>query len=206
MTELKDQIEVILFDLGGVLVELVGVPTMLEWTGNRYDVDELWAAWLRSPAVRAFERGDCSAEQFANDLISEMDLSVDSDTFLEAFTYWPRHLYPGVPELLDKLKETFTLACLSNSNELHWPRVMNEMGMFDKFTYHFASHLTCKLKPDREAFEHVLQELNCNASHILFLDDNEINVKGALDTGMNAMTVKGFDDVKSSLIAAGLIT
>jgi|APSaa5957512622_1039677.scaffolds.fasta_scaffold33524_2 glucose-1-phosphatase len=197
--KMTNHIEIILFDLGGVLVELVGVPTMLEWTQNRWDVDQLWEAWLQSPAVRAFERGSTAAAQFAVDLISEMELSVEPGDFIEAFTFWPRALYPGVTEMLNKISKNFTLSCLSNSNELHWPRLMNEMELSDKFSYHFASHLTGKLKPDLDAFEHVLKELDCDAEKILFLDDNEINVQGALQAGMNAKTVRGIDEVKQIL-------
>ena len=36
-TAATNQIELILFDVGGVLIELTGVPTMLEWTKNQMD-------------------------------------------------------------------------------------------------------------------------------------------------------------------------
>ena len=204
MANLKSEIEVILFDLGGVLVELTGVPTMLEWSRNRFEVDELWEAWLNSPSVRTFERGQSTPDQFARELISEMQLSVDPDEFIKAFTFWPKGLYPGVIGLLRVLRDKFKLACLSNTNELHWPRLMNEMKLADKFAHHFASHQTGFLKPDRKTFEHVLQVLDCPAANILFFDDNELNVQTAKVVGMKAETVKGFEEVKYFLENTGL--
>ena len=201
-----NNIKVIVFDLGGVLVELVGVPTMLEWTQNRFNTDELWEAWLKSSAVRTFESGGSSASQFAIDLISEMELSVTPEEFIPAFTNWPRGLYPGVSELLEKLRNNFTLVSLSNTNELHWPRLMNEMGLSDKFTQHFPSHLTGKLKPDLDAFKYVLETMKQDADKILFLDDNEVNVQGALKLGMKSETVKGIKEVEKYLTDTGLIT
>ncbi|MBU2644952.1 HAD family phosphatase [bacterium] len=184
-------IEIILFDLGGVLVELTGVPTMLAWTCNEYSEEELWEAWLRSPAIRSFETGQSTTEQFAADLIREMKLPVGATEFINTFTMWPRGLFPGVASLLQRLQKDYTLACFSNSNELHWPRLMVEMGLQQLFEHHFASHLIGRLKPDKSAFEYVLQHLGSDASSVLFLDDNELNVNGARKAGMRAARVKG---------------
>ncbi len=134
-------IEVILFDLGGVLVELTGVPIMLEWTNHRYDDETLWEAWLNSPAVRSFEKGCSTAEQFAEELIREMDLPVGKTEFIDRFREWPKGLFPGVSSLMESLKSKYTLACLSNSNVLHWPILMQDMGLEKMFQYRFASHL-----------------------------------------------------------------
>ena len=129
-------IKVILFDLGGVLVELTGVPVMLKWTNHRYDEETLWEAWLNSPAVRSFEKGYSSAEQFADELIKEMDLPVGRAEFIDKFLAWPKCLFPGVTRLMERLKDTYTLACLSNSNVMHWPILMKEMGLEKMFQYH----------------------------------------------------------------------
>ena len=54
-------IEVILFDLGGVIVELGGLPEMREWTGNRYSDEKFWEMWLNSSAVRF--KSECPVEK-----------------------------------------------------------------------------------------------------------------------------------------------
>lgn len=197
-------IKVILFDLGGVLVELTGVPMMLKWTNHRFDPETLWEAWLNSPAVRSFEKGYSSAEQFADELISEMDLQVGEDEFIERFSQWPKGLFPGVPGIVERLKHKYTLACLSNSNVVHWPILMKEMGLEDMFQYHFASHIMRKLKPDRESFEYVLQCLDCKPSSVLFLDDNDVNVKSAKEIGMIAYRVAGPREIENALGQAGV--
>ena len=194
-----DEIEIILFDLGGVLVELKGVPDMLAWTGNTLSVEEMWKAWLHSPSVRSFEKGNCTPEQFADGLIKEMNLPVGRDEFIDIFTYWPKGLFPGVPELIEKLKKRKKLACLSNTNALHWPRLMDEMGMEKMFEHCFASHEIGKLKPDRDSFEYVLESLGCKPSSVLFFDDNELNVESARDVGMVAYKVNGPKQIEEIL-------
>ena len=198
------KIEVILFDLGGVLVELSGTSEMLKWMKNKPTIDELWKAWLSSSAVRSFEIGRSTAEQFADELIDELDLSVGRNEFIRSFIQWPRRLYPEAIRLIERLNQDYTLACLSNSNELHWHRLINEMGIDKIFSKHFISHLTGKLKPDPEAFEHVLLNLNCDASATLFLDDNELNVKSAQKVGLIAKRVRGIEETKEYLKKIGI--
>ena len=200
-----NKIDIILFDLGGVLVELTGVSTMLEWTGNKLNERELWEVWLNSPSVRSFEKGHYNAEQFAISLIKEMGLPVGMTEFIDRFTYWPSGLFPGVSELINKLKKHKTLACFSNSNELHWPRLMQDMGIEKMFKYHFASHIIGKLKPDKESFEHVLKILDCYPSSVLFFDDNELNVSMAKEIGMIAYKVKGPKQIDTILTDGGIL-
>lgn len=195
----------VLFDLGGVLVELAGVPTMLRWMDNRISPEELWKMWLQSPAVRAFETGRTDAGNFAGDLIAEMALPVAREKLIEEFTFWPRGLFPGALELVSQIPSRYTRATLSNSNSVHWPRLMKELQLAEAFDRHFASHLIGKIKPDEEAFHHVTQSLQCAAEEILFLDDNKLNVEAAARMGMTAVQVHGVAAAERALREAGVV-
>jgi putative hydrolase of the HAD superfamily len=196
---------VVLFDLGGVLVELGGVQTMLDWLDNRVSPGELWKMWLQSPAVRAFETGLTDAGRFADELIAEMALPVSRKKLLAEFTLWPRGLFPGGLELVKQIPPRYTRATLSNSNTVHWPRLMKELRLAEAFDQHFASHLIGKIKPDEEAFHHVTHSLRCAAEEILFLDDNELNVEAAARAGMKAVQVQGVAAAERALREAGVI-
>jgi glucose-1-phosphatase len=200
-----NQIRVVLFDLGGVLVELAGVPTMLGWLDNRVSAEELWKMWLESSAVRAFETGRTDAGSFADELIAEMALPVAREKLIEEFTFWPRGLFPGALELVKQIPPRYTRATLSNSNAVHWPRLMKELQLAGAFDRHFASHLIGKIKPDEEAFHHVTHSLRCDAEEILFLDDNKLNVEAAAKVGMKAIQVAGVAAAERALRNAGLI-
>src|ERR1700722_9742912 len=82
------EIRVLLFDVGGVLVQLSGVDVMLDWLGNRISAEELWPMWLQSTPVREFETGKIDESEFAVRVISEFGLSVEPQRFLEAFVGW----------------------------------------------------------------------------------------------------------------------
>jgi hypothetical protein len=75
-------IRVVLFDIGGVLVEPSGVATMLAWMRNSVSPEQLWRMWLTSSCVRAFETGRLSPEAFADQVIAEFGLPVSRQGYL----------------------------------------------------------------------------------------------------------------------------
>jgi putative hydrolase of the HAD superfamily len=200
MTRAPSDIRVLVFDVGGVLVQLSGVEAMLEWLDNGISEDEFWRRWLQSVPVRQFETGQIDADEFAIGVTSEFGLAVEPRQFLEAFIRWPTGLYPGTLEMLARIPSSYQRAVLSNSNALHWPRVLTEMKLGAAFDNHFVSHLTGRIKPDAAAFEHVMESLGCSPASVLFLDDNLLNVDAAKRVGMQAVRVRGIDETRLALI------
>ncbi len=204
----KTKPELLIFDIGGVLVELTGVPMMIEWvaqSGTELTSEELWQKWIQSPTVRLFEKGGSPPYQFAIGMVNEFQLPVSPEEFLVEFITWPKGPYPGMLELLEKLKKTLPVGCMSNTNELHWPHVQKRMGFKDKFDYSFPSHITGFLKPDREAFEHIIETTEFAAGAIYFFDDNKLNVDGAKKAGLTAYLVNGPEHLVEELIRLKLI-
>lgn len=195
--------EVVLFDLGGVIIELAGVPVLAEWAGGISE-DEVWRRWLACPWVRRFERGQCTTEEFGDGLIEEWNLSLARDEFLEAFRTWPSGLYPGARELVESLRGRVLRACFSNTNAFHWADQFQRFELDGLLDRSFLSFEMGLVKPDLEAFEHVIEALGCPPERILFLDDNQINVDGARRAGLDAERVVGPQAARSALATRGL--
>ncbi len=202
---MSNPIRIILFDIGGVLVEFTGISSLQAWIGNRLTPDELWRKWLSSSFVRSFESGEIGPNTFADQLITEMELPVSRKEFIEAFSVWPKVVFPGAVEIISRISSKYVRATLSNSNVIHWPRLMDEMGLRNLFAYHFASHLMGKLKPDREVFEHVVSVLKCEPSAILYLDDQSLNVEAAQLIGFQAVWVKEVQEIERVLRDANVL-
>lgn len=193
----------LVFDIGGVLIEYGSAPRLLEWFDYSISEDELWRKWLLSPAVRMFEMGQSTANEFAVALCDEFGLPLQPCAFLDEFAVWPRALMPGAAELLKSLEDRFVLASCSNTNVLHWERVAG-MDILDRFNAHFASHLTGCVKPDRETFQNILSEFGCAPHRICFFDDNPLNVEGAAAAGFVARHVHGPSGIAKALRAVGV--
>jgi glucose-1-phosphatase len=204
MPAVATRFDAILFDLGGVLIELAGIEQMLAWCPDVGDTAELWRRWLRSAAVRRYETGGATRAEFAAAMIGEFALPVDAGTFLRAFEHWPRALYPGTTDLLAGLAPRFRLASVSNTNELHWEKFCRDWSLDTHFHHNFPSHEVGMLKPDADYFAHVIAALGVPAQRVLFVDDNAVNVAAAAALGIVARRVAGLDGVRDTLGELGI--
>jgi HAD superfamily hydrolase (TIGR01509 family) len=196
--------EVVLFDLGGVLVEVAGVGPMKELAGIDDD-EELWARWLTCRWVRDFERGDCSAEEFAAGVVADWKLPIEQHAFLAAFARWPGGPMEGAAELVAGVRATTPTGCLSNTNSLHWDEHLSKWPLVAAFDYRFLSFELGSVKPDAEVFERIAARLPVGPDRVLVLDDNALNVQGAMEFGFAATRVRGVDEARQALVAAGVL-
>jgi HAD superfamily hydrolase (TIGR01509 family) len=198
------EIDLVLFDLGGVLIELGGVAPMRELAGIDSD-DELWRRWLTCRWVRSFERGECSADDFATGVINDWGLAVEAEAFLDVFRSWPIGPLAGADALVQRVRDSVPVGCLSNTNVLHWDDHFTEWPIFEAFDYRFLSFELGIVKPDRALFDRVAEMLPSAPERVLFLDDNVINVEGARAAGFVSYVARGVDEATDALISAGVL-
>lgn len=192
---------ILIFDLGGVLVEFKGFDVMRDWTGAEWSEYEFWPKWLSCEPVRLFESGKIGEGEFAEGVISEFGLRVKADEFLLRFSNWITGFYDGAEEYLRDLRGRHVLACLSNSNPIHWRVVKERLNVDSIFDYCFVSYELGHVKPDREIYEAVLSRLPSPHGRVVLFDDNIVNVEGAISAGMEAYLARGFEDCKMKLEA-----
>jgi len=192
------EIDVVLFDLGGVLIRLGGMGDMA-MLADEPDEDEIWRRWLTCPWVRRYERGECDERDFARGMVESWSMPASPNEFLDAFISWPKGLLPGARELVSDLHGRRRLACLSNTNRVHCERYEEQFGLMTLFDEQYLSYEMGLVKPDREAFDHTISRLGCESHRVLFLDDNQINVEGARRAGLTAEKAVGPDEARTVL-------
>ena len=197
-------VDLVLFDLGGVLVELTGVRAMLELTGIETE-KELWQRWLTCRWVRRFESGACSETEFAAGLVDDWHLELSPAAFLEAFRRWPVGPLDGATELVAQTAKSVATGCFSNTNALHWHDCMAAWPLAGLFDHRFLSFELGLLKPDVDAFARVAGMLQAPAERVLFLDDNEMNVAGAAAAGFQAFRAAGVREARQHLAESGVL-
>jgi putative hydrolase of the HAD superfamily len=190
------EIKVVLFDLGGVLLELRDPFATFGLQESGYDFH---ARWLASPTVRAYERGHIGAEEFGDSMALELELGIDGGEFLKRFDNWIKGIYSGTHELLDRIPGHLQKAVLSNINELHWQYVAADSGFTRRIDRFFLSYRIGMIKPDGETFSHVQGALGCRPEEILFIDDNPANVNAGVEAGFKAVFARGLPQVTGVL-------
>jgi putative hydrolase of the HAD superfamily len=197
-------VDLVLFDLGGVLIEVPGVRAMLELTGIE-SREELWRRWLTCRWVRRFESGGCSEAEFAAGVVADWQLDLSAAAFLEAFRDWPAGPLPGAVELVAQTRTSVATGCFSNTNALHWHGRMAAWPLAGLFDLRFLSFELGLVKPDVAAFAKVAGLLEVPAGRVLFLDDNAVNVAGAAAAGFQATRVAGVDEARQRLVEAAVL-
>jgi putative hydrolase of the HAD superfamily len=196
---------VLLFDLGGVLVDGAGLRELPRLLDRPMRPEDLRRKWVASPAVERFETGRCSSLEFAAAFIEEWGLTVEHDEFMEQFRSWVKAPYPGTAELLLDLARRYELACLSDTNAVHLERLLHMDGPRPVLERPFLSHELGLMKPAAAVFAHVARELGCQPGEIAFFDDGPENVDGATRAGLSAHHTVGPDHLRKVLKDLGLL-
>jgi HAD superfamily hydrolase (TIGR01509 family) len=187
--------QIILLDLGGVLVDLADPVTSI---GLSMSAEEFWAIWLSSPLVQKFETGRLSAFEFVTQFGAELGFD-DTEEFDRALRSWHLPMFDGAEKALRTLTESNTIALLSNTNEIHWQHVASQTDVFAEFAKVFLSYETGNAKPHPSAFHEVVAHFDCAPQDIVFFDDNVGNVAAARAEGLRAVRVQGWSEVERAI-------
>jgi putative hydrolase of the HAD superfamily len=201
---IERSVEIVLFDLGGVLLEVGGVAPMRELSGIETD-EELWARWLGCRWVQQLETGRCTPEEFAAGVVSDWELAVAPAEFLATFGAWVNQPFAGASELLAETGDAVRIGCLSNTNAFQWDAHFGALPLIDAFEFRFLSFELGQVKPDRAIFAAVAAGLPASPDRVLFLDDNAVNVEGAEAYGFAARHVRGVGEARQALIETGVL-
>lgn len=196
--------DLVLFDLGGVLVQLGGVAS-LQAMAELDSEAATWERWLGCRWVRDFERGRCEPHEFAAGVVEDWRLRIEPERFLAEFHRWPTGLFDGALELVDEVRSVAAVGCLSNSNAVHWPEQRAWFRDGRAFDHAFLSHEMGLIKPDADVFEHVAQVVGLEPRRIAFVDDNVLNVDAAAAVGLQARLVSGVTGARGALVELGLV-
>lgn len=194
-------VQALLFDLGGVLVELDWEAVFAYWAGRcGADPAALRERFAFDAAYERHERGEIAAGEYFEALRARLGIALpDADFHAGWNRVFAREIAPTVA-LLRRIDPRMPLYLFSNTNAVHhaaWSRRYAEA--LAPFREVFVSSGIGMRKPQRAAFEHVANAIGAAPSRILFFDDSDANVAGARAAGMRAVHVRSPRDVERAV-------
>ena len=183
--------ELILFDLGGVLIDINYQATENAFIGlGVADFQHHYTQFNQDRLFDLFETGGISSQHFINKLLPIVKRGTSPNQIVHAWNAMILSFPKNKVNLLLELAKTKRIALLSNTNELHMVQVQIEWNkacsvpfesLFEKV---FLSHEICQRKPDMETFQWVCAQLNVEEASVLFIDDSPQHIEGAKNAGL----------------------
>jgi HAD superfamily hydrolase (TIGR01509 family) len=195
------------FDLGNVVVKLAYERVLASLCAKAaIDRDVLVELLEDSGGYRDMERGAVTFLDFYDFLCDRAKYRGTLRDFQEVWTDFFDGTMPGIEDLLDKVRERYRVAFLSNSNEIHAEVIPRSFGVLfrreDRFIF---SHRLKVAKPDPEIFRRAAEILGALPQHIIFVDDLLENVLAARTVGMTAFQFTDAVSIEKTLRAEGLL-
>jgi glucose-1-phosphatase len=199
----EPNVDFVLFDLGGVLVELGDLSELQAMT--RYGGSQDSWQQILQPWIWRFETGECSASEFATGVVTGLEVDITPEQCLDVFRDWAIGPYPGTDEVLWEVQQAVEIGCLSNTNVMHWQDQSTRWPVLTTFNHRFLSFEVGLRKPDPRIYQAVADRLPYHRDRILFLDDLAVNADAAREFGFRAERVRGLGEVATVLREVGLL-
>lgn len=183
----------IIFDMGGVLFNLKPERCISAFETIGANKTAVYVKECRTEDLfHMIEVGNGTTEDFCDEVRLLDGLNATNEEIVEAWNA----LLDSTPDhkrtVLKQLKEDgYRLFLLSNTNHMHWDKAANELipatgeSVDDYFEKIFLSYEMGVRKPEASIFQLAVEAAGVNPEETIFIDDSELNLKGAASIGLH---------------------
>jgi putative hydrolase of the HAD superfamily len=198
-------IEVILFDLGNVILPFNNYPiaeklSRFSQEKEFQDPQKIFSHIFdfQEGAINPFDAGKLSPEQFFQSLKETLRLSITLEEFIPIWT----DIFiedREISEIILSLKGRRRLGLLSNTDPLHFNYVLSKFPIIRNFEKYILSYEVGSKKPDVQIFQEAMKWASVEPERILFIDDTKSHVEVALYLGMQGIHFISADQLREEL-------
>jgi putative hydrolase of the HAD superfamily len=196
-----------LFDLGNTVIKLA-YERVLETICRNASMtrDDLVELLEKPGGYRDLESGAIAFADFYEFLCDKAGYRGSLRDFRAVWADFFDGPMPGVEDLLERVRERYRVAFLSNSNEVHAEVIPRRFAALfrrdDRFVFSHRFHCA---KPDPEIFRRALEVIGALPQHTVFIDDLVENVIAARALGMKAYQYRDALSLTRELEQEGLL-
>jgi glucose-1-phosphatase len=203
----------IIFDLGGVIINLDVNKTISEFNSLSYmPFEAIYTQANQNEVFNAFDKGIISTEEFFSEIRKQIRYEGPEFELKKAWNAMLLDVPDRRLDVLVKMKQNYNTFLLSNTCEPHVTAFEHDLylkhGVKNFNDYFDEVYYSCRMgmrKPDREIFEFVLDKNNLKPEETVFIDDSIQHVKGAGECGISAFLLPKNAEIGEFLKELGLI-
>jgi len=207
------QIKNIIFDLGGVIINLDIHKTIYKFNKlTETPFESVYSQIQQNQIFDLFDKGMITESDFFEEIKKLIKTNNNNQELIAAWNAMLLDFPLERLSLLETLKPKYRLFLLSNTNETHINAFEADLfktsGSKNLEPYFEKVYYSCRMgmrKPDQIIFEEVLKENKLIAQETLFIDDTQQHVDGACKTGIHGRLLHKNKEVKSLLLELGLL-
>lgn len=203
----RNQVDALLFDLGGIVFEIDFDLAIRSWARrSRLSVGEIRNRFSMDAAYEQHERGEIDAAEYFEHLRGRLEMDGSDE---EIAASWNSIFVREIDESVNDIaiaRGRLPCYAFTNTNPTHQAAWMAEFpGLVDAFERIFVSSELGLRKPERAAFDAISAAIGVPLSAVLFFDDTLENVEGALSAGLQAVHVQSPEDLRRALVDIGVL-
>ena len=196
--------ELVIFDLGGVVVEVESdrlVHQVSQLLGRSFE--EIQQAIYHEDLLLPFELGRISAQAYYDGLKRTLRLSWTYEQFVRA---WNGIFTENrdVTRIMHRLHTRHQLIALTNTNELHLSHIQATVPSLSVLSHWVASCDVGLRKPDPQFYRLALERVGVRAQAAVYIDDRPELVEAGRGVGLTAIHFENSRQLEQDLQAIGL--
>lgn len=208
---MHDDIQWVVFDLGGVVVKL-DIDGAREELARRSDTDKnLIKSFLGardesnlSPDER-LQLGLLEIDEYVAMLNRALRRRLTREEIIDLRLQVIQGEDEDVLEIIRVLSVQRKVACFSNTHAIHWDHMLANYRSFRFFHCAVASHLIHAAKPDPKAFAIACSKFEAEPARCLLIDDALANTEAARAAGWQAIHFQGAAALREELQEYGFV-
>ena len=196
--------ELVIFDLGGVVVEVESdrlVHQVAQLTGRSFE--DVQAEVYHEELLLPFELGRITAPAYYEGLQRRLKLPWTYEQFVRAWNGIFRE-NEDVTRLIEQLRHRHKLIALSNTNVLHLNYIKEHVPSLAALHDWIASCEVGLRKPDSGIYELALERMGVAPHAAVYIDDRPELVEAGRRVGLTAIRFQNGRQLEQDLRAAGV--
>jgi len=192
-------VKVIIFDLGGVIVE-VDYQRFLKEMSQATNIAVSELIQLSADGImKNFSTGFITGAQFHELICKKLGQALSLEAMKQLWLFVLGKQKDDVVQIITSLQKNYSLALLSNTDPWHFEFCRQQFPILKNFKHVFLSYEEHVLKPDPQFYQIATSKMNMRPTDCLFIDDLLENIQSARNVGFHAIHFQNAQQLQQEL-------